>query len=211
VIRDRDQRSVRTVNGHSLLAVSLALALAASPVAAQSDTPRVCTVYGAEAGPDGVQSVFAQCWGTGLGLGSADHFTSSVNFELGATVVELVRGDHRRVLLLRALPDGQPIVEDLGSVLALSAGRGPLAGIDNLTIDAVGYANDGVLDVAESDGQATAAGDFIVDRADGAVAVEPGLGEQPISDVAPAIAPGRVNVAALVDADPKAASAQIEP
>ncbi|MGC1269734.1 MAG: hypothetical protein WA842_03955, partial [Croceibacterium sp.] len=94
------------------------------------------------AGEGGV-TLHGLCWGTGLLLGEADRYNSSVNLRLKATVVTLERHGSTRVLLLRADPNDKPLVEDITGSLASGAGRAPWSKIDDLGVDLVNFAQNG--------------------------------------------------------------------
>ena len=117
-------------------------------------------------------------------LGPANSFRSVMNAELGATVVELERDGERRVLLLRARADGQPVVEDLRATLADAAGRGPLGGIEGLSVDLGAFAEQGTIGVGEAAGDGFAEGE-------GARGGEP----------------ARIGIASFIANDPAASSA----
>ena len=82
-------------------------------------------------------------------LGEAEHFETVANVEHEATVVKLERGGEVRVLLLRPLPDGTPIVETLNSELAAAAGRSQLSDIDGLSVDLSQFAGSVLIGVKQ--------------------------------------------------------------
>jgi hypothetical protein len=169
-----------------------------SAVQAQAPGPeeRACVPFTREGEVKGPKTVYASCWGTGFILGTADRFRSSINLELDATIVELERGDEKRVLLLRELPDGRPILEDMESTLALAGGRSAVSDIDGLSFDLARFPTDGLIAVNNAGQQAPAP--------DGAQAGRPGAP----SSGAVAVSPGLVNVAALIASAPAAVAAQ---
>jgi len=145
-------RDIAGVAKTALAAAVLIGAVGISPAHAQTEEPvtQVCGVFGGEASVEGLQTVYAGCWGTGIVLGEAEQFEAFPNVELGATAIRLERFGRTRIVVIRARPDGQPIVEDMASVLADAAGRTPLGSTDGLVVDLSTFAENGMIGVSEA-------------------------------------------------------------
>lgn len=127
--------------------------------AAKADLP-ACIVAktGQQATPSGTGGVLvASCNGHPVLLGAADQYDIRTNKALGAVVVDLWHGGARRVLLVSAGPDGGPLVEDLNGEIALHAGKGPMAPIEDVEVDTSGFASEGSVSVQNSSGAVSAA------------------------------------------------------
>lgn len=145
-------KNVSRISVGLLPLVALVGAMTTAPAVAQSEAnlPQICWLSGGEPLGEGTQTVYASCWGTGLVLGEAERFASYPNIALGATAVELEHAGQTRVMVIRALPDGQPIVEDMGSVLADAAGRTSLGTTEGLVADLSAFGETGMIGVSEA-------------------------------------------------------------
>jgi len=110
-----------------------------------------CVVFPGVAAVAGLQEVRAVCWGVGLTLGEAESFRTSFNRVLKATIVELKRGQERRVILLRPDVEGRPMIEDISGDLAAAVGRAPWAGLQGLTPDFSEFAESASIVVETQD------------------------------------------------------------
>lgn len=107
--------------------------------------PHLCLVSAQPIANSSSVNLSGLCWGTALPLGRADRYATVVNTALRATVVTIERLGTAQVLLLRANDQDVPVIEDITSVVAQGAGRGPWARIDDLELDLSGFAKSGRL------------------------------------------------------------------
>lgn len=110
---------------------------------------RTCLVSSQPIAGSKTVEVLGLCWGTGLTLGEADSFSSSINADLKATVVKIELLGRSRVLLLHADAAGNPVAEDISGSLARGAGRAPWANIDDLDVDLTDFTKMGRLSVTQ--------------------------------------------------------------
>lgn len=171
---------------------------------AEDSVPHVCTVSADAADSDGMQTIRAGCWGTGLILGKAEAFQTLTNSELPATLAVLSSHGTIRILLLREGADGNPMIEDLGSALAAAGGRGPLGSVADLPVDFTQFETTGVIGVGQTDETADETSETAGPVSARAASV------QERADVASAVVPGSINVGALIANDPARASAQAD-
>lgn len=117
---------------------------------AKADSP-VCAVWTEEeAGAPG-KALLASCDGRGLALGFVDDFQVYSNANQKALIVDSKLGDGRQIWLISTQEDGVPLVEDLGSQIAVAAGRGALSGLDGVKLDLVSFVDAGVIGVVGAD------------------------------------------------------------
>ncbi|WEK46399.1 MAG: hypothetical protein P0Y56_15525 [Candidatus Andeanibacterium colombiense] len=189
-----------------LTCIALLAGAALSPLHAQVQAPaeqtsHVCRVSAGDADDTGARPIYAGCWGTGLILGDADEFESFTNNALEATLAVLEHNGRTRVLLLRQTVGGLPMVEDLGSVLAASSGRGPLGTIEGLSLDYSQFESSGMI--AVSDGNADEQGEG---QARGHATSA--LSQAAESGDPPGVSPGQIDIGALIQNDPAGAPEQ---
>ena len=139
------------------------IALASQPATAQqppashleelrSQNDAICVVSERELGEGEAPQVIAACGGRAFVLGQADSFEAFENRGLNATVIDLVLGSERRVLLI-SFPDGetgQPLLEDITADLARSAGRNVRADLKDLALDFSTFAEDGEVGASQA-------------------------------------------------------------
>jgi hypothetical protein len=105
-----------------------------------------CAVHEQERTDEKLPVLIADCGGQGFLLGPAESYTVLQNPQLHATLVDIVRGNTRRVLML-SYENGRPLLEDITGDLALAAGRGVMSGIKGLDVDPGTFAQDGTISV----------------------------------------------------------------
>lgn len=102
---------------------------------------------------DDAKPVVAICGGAGVLLGYANEFQTLSNQRMRSVLVDMRRGAERHVLLISLQDDGQPILEDISGQIAMSAGRGPLSGLEGVRLDVAGFAQDGFISVRGRSGE----------------------------------------------------------
>ncbi len=105
----------------------------ASPVSAQDEGASPQSICNVSRLPS-PSNIVAGCAGRGFLLGPADSFQVYENTELQAVLIDLLWGSERRVLMI-SFPEGSPFLEDITGNLGHAAGRGPLSGLRNVSID----------------------------------------------------------------------------
>lgn len=146
----------------------LAGVLGASPAYAQADgeTPPgpaverpFCAVQESDlknSDPDAPKTLMALCGRQAVLLGAAEEYSVSANERLGAILVDLRRGESRRVLLVSVQGEGQPLLlEDISGQIAMEAGKGPMSPIDDVEIDTAGFAAEGAIALQGGDAGTT--------------------------------------------------------
>jgi len=205
---DREQvvKAYAAMRLASIAAFGVLAGSGSGPLAAQAEdpAPHVCTVSADAVDSDGMQTVRAGCWGTGLILGKAEAFQTLSNSALPATLAVLSSHGAVRILLLHEAVDGQPMVEDLGSALAAAGGRGPLGSVADLPVDFTQFETTGVIGVGQTGETVEATSETASPASARAASVQERAG------VVPAVVPGSINVGALIANDPARASAQAD-
>lgn len=130
------------------------VALVQSPVYAQSTVPRESPVQGSAQPLCIVQSnaklgapkvLVAFCGGHGTILGPADEFSVFPNETAQAVVVDIRNKGVRKILLVSDQGKGQPLLEDISGQISMSAGKGPMAPLEDMNIDLSSFGADGVI------------------------------------------------------------------
>lgn len=89
--------------------------------------------------------LIAECNGTGINLGEVDRYSSSLNIELGAMVVEIERLGRTRVVLLQLGVAGRVEVEDLTGALLVASGLSPTNRLGGGEADISSFGRDGSI------------------------------------------------------------------
>jgi hypothetical protein len=138
------------------------LLLAAAPVSAQTvatttitPSDKLCFVFTVDGTVSGTKELRASCGGRGIILGGTTGYRVFENHALKAIVIENNLDAQRRIVVIRLEADGQPMVEDITSDLALAAGRGVMSNLRGLDINLEGFAADGAVGVGPAAGDAT--------------------------------------------------------
>ena len=113
----------------------------------EKPSERRCFVFAVDEAKSVPRQLRAICQGVVLLLGPVTKFYAVTSEVLQATLVDAHLGDVRRVLLLTAQDDGQPLVEDLSGQIAVAAGRGPMTSIDRIELDFEEFAKTGDIGV----------------------------------------------------------------
>lgn len=97
--------------------------------------------------------LIAECNGTGINLGEVDRYSSSLNIELGALVVEIERLGRTRVVLLQLGVAGRVEVEDLTGALLVASGLSPTNRLGSDEADVSSFGRDGSIGLVPGAGR----------------------------------------------------------